>query len=58
MLRITKKELRKKLAINQYTYNEVSMGRKPVPHTWLNFLYVAYGVNTQWILHEEGKVLC
>ena len=58
MLRLTKKRIRDDLGVGQYAYNEVAMGRKDVPSSWLNYMYVVHGVNTEWILHEKGKILC
>ncbi len=58
MLRLTKKQVRDDLGVGIYTYNEVSMGRKDVPSSWLNYMYVVHNVNTEWILRERGSILC
>jgi DNA-binding XRE family transcriptional regulator len=58
MLGVTKKEIKEALGVNTWTYNNISQGRKEIPHSWLNYMYVKYRVNSDWILYEKGKILC
>ena len=58
MLGLEKRQMIEILGTIYHTYNNVEMERKDIPHSWLKTLHSVYNINTNWILHEEGKVLC
>jgi hypothetical protein len=58
MLGIEKRQMCIILKTTWYSYNEMAMGRKTVPLDWLIVLRDLYGLNIDWVINENGNVLC